>query len=128
MTTLYFLANDLDYLVAGTGNRSELSIGYFTKHGDGGSDLLPIGHLVKSEVLALAQELNVPPAIISRTPSAGLWIGQSDEEEMGFTYADLERYLEEGPQGVSPALAMKIERLIRSSEHKRALPPIPEAE
>jgi NAD+ synthase len=122
MTTLYFLANDLDYLVAGTGNRSELSIGYFTKHGDGGSDLLPIGHLVKSEVLALAYELNVPPAIINRTPSAGLWIGQSDEEEMGFTYADLERYLEEGPQGVSPALAMKIERLIRSSEHKRALP------
>ena len=58
--------------------------------------------------------------------SAGLWIGQSDEEEMGFTYAQLERYLDEGPQGVSPAIAMKIERLIRSSEHKRALPPIPE--
>jgi NAD+ synthase len=126
MTTLYFLASSLDYLVAGTGNRSELSIGYFTKHGDGGSDLLPIGHLVKSEVRALARELNVPPAIIARTPSAGLWLGQSDEEEMGFTYADLERYLEEGPQGVSPALAMKIERLTRSSEHKRVLPPMPD--
>jgi NAD+ synthase len=126
MTTLYFLANSLDYLVAGTGNRSELSVGYFTKHGDGGSDLLPIGHLVKSEVRALARELKVPAAIIERTPSAGLWIGQRDEEEMGFTYADLERYLEEGPQGVSPALAMKIERLIRSTEHKRALPPMPD--
>jgi NAD+ synthase len=126
MTTLYFLANGLDYLVAGTSNRSELSIGYFTKHGDGGSDLLPIGRLVKSQVIALAHELHVPPAIIQRTPSAGLWIGQSDEEEMGFTYADLERYLQEGPQGASPALAMKIERLIRSSEHKRALPPMPE--
>ena len=126
MTTLYFLANSLDALVAGTGNRSELSIGYFTKHGDGGSDLLPIGHLVKREVRDLARELNVPAAIIERTPSAGLWIGQSDEEEMGFTYAELERYLEDGPQGVSPALAMKIERLTRSSEHKRALPPIPE--
>jgi NAD+ synthase len=126
MTTLYFLANGLDYLVAGTGNRSELSIGYFTKHGDGGCDLLPIGHLVKSEVRALARELNVPSAIIERTPSAGLWIGQSDEEDMGFTYADLERYLEEGPQGVSPALAMKIERLARSSNHKRALPPMPD--
>jgi NAD+ synthase len=123
MTTLYFLANSLGYLVAGTGNRSELAIGYFTKHGDGGSDLLPIGHLVKSEVRALARELNVPPEIIERTPSAGLWIGQSDEEEIGFTYAELERYLEDGPQGVSPALAMKIERLIRSSDHKRALPP-----
>jgi len=125
MTTLYFLANSLNYLVAGTGNRSELAIGYFTKHGDGGSDLLPIGHLLKSEVRALARELGVPSPIIERTPSAGLWIGQRDEEEMGFTYADLERYLEEGPQGVSPALAMKIERLIRSSEHKRQLPPMP---
>ena len=126
MTLLYFLANRLDYLVAGTGNRSELSIGYFTKHGDGGCDLLPIGRLLKSEVRALARELGVPAAIVDRTPSAGLWIGQTDEEEMGFTYADLERYLEEGPQGVSPALAMKIERLIRASEHKRALPPMPD--
>ena len=128
MTTLYFLANSLDYLVAGTGNRSELSIGYFTKHGDGGADLLPIGHLVKSEVRALARELTVPSAIIERTPSAGLWLGQRDEEEMGFTYGELERYLDEGPQGVSPALAMKIERLIRSSDHKRQLPPMPEAD
>jgi len=125
MTTLYLLANSLGYLVAGTGNRSELSIGYFTKHGDGAADLLPIGHLVKSEVRALARELNVPAAIIERTPSAGLWIGQSDEEEMGFSYAQLERYLDEGPQGVSPAIAMKIERLIRASDHKRALPPMP---
>ena len=128
MTTLYFLANSLDYLVAGTGNRSEAAIGYFTKHGDGGADLLPLGHLVKSEVRALARELTVPSAIIERTPSAGLWIGQTDEEEMGFTYAELERYLEDGPQGVSPALAMKIERLIRASDHKRALPPTPDAE
>ena len=126
MTTLYFLANSLNYLVAGTGNRSELSIGYFTKHGDGGVDLLPIGHLVKSGVRALARELDVPSTIIERTPSAGLWMGQADEEEMGFSYADLERYLEDGPQGVSPALAMRIERLTRSSEHKRNLPPMPE--
>ena len=126
MSTLYFFANSLNYLVAGTGNKSELSIGYFTKYGDGGADLLPLGHLVKGEVRALARELKVPDAIIERTPSAGLWMGQSDEEEMGFTYAELERYLEDGPQGVSPALAMRIERLIRSSEHKRALPPVPD--
>jgi NAD+ synthase len=68
----------------------------------------------------------VPTPIVERTSSAGLWIGQSDEEEIGFTYAELERYIEEGPQGVSPALAMKMERLIRSSEHKRALPPMPD--
>ena len=128
MTTLYFLANSLNYLVAGTGNRSELSIGYFTKHGDGGADLLPIGHLVKSAVLALARELNVPSTIIERTPSAGLWTGQSDEEEMGFRYADLERYLDDGPQGVSPALAMRIERMTRSSEHKLKLPPTPDTD
>src|SRR5207237_3511139 len=90
MATLYFLANSLNHLVAGTGNRSELAIGYFTKYGDGGVDILPIGHLVKSEVRALARELNVPSAIIERTPSAGLWIGQRDEEEMRLSYGDLE--------------------------------------
>jgi len=126
MTTLYFYANTLNYLVAGTGNRSELSIGYFTKYGDGGVDLLPIGHLVKSAVRALARELKVPEPIVDRVPSAGLWIGQTDEDEMGFSYADLERHLDDGPQGVSPALAMRIERLTRLSEHKRALPKVPE--
>lgn len=126
MTALYLVANSLNYLVAGTGNRSEIAIGYFTKHGDGGSDLLPIGHLVKSEVRTLARELNVPAEIVMRTPSAGLWLGQSDEEEMGFTYAELERYLDEGPQSVSPALAMKIERLVRTSEHKRCLAATPD--
>ena len=128
MTTLYFIANSLNYLVAGTGNRSELAVGYFTKYGDGGSDMLPIGHLLKSEVRALARELHVPSPIIERTPSAGLWAGQTDEEEMGFSYSDLERYLEEGPQGVSPALAMRIERLTRSSDHKRQLPPMPDVD
>jgi NAD+ synthase len=128
MATLYFYANSLNYLVAGTGNRSELAIGYFTKYGDGGCDLLPIGHLVKSEVRAIARDLNVPQGIVDRTPSAGLWLGQTDEEEMGFTYADLERYLEDGPQAVSPALAMRIERLMRISEHKRQMPPIPDVD
>jgi len=126
MSTLYFFANTLNYLVAGTGNRSELSIGYFSKYGDGGCDLLPIGQLAKSEVRAMARELNIPPAIIERTPSAGLWLGQTDEEEMGFTYADLEQYLDDGAQAVSPALAMRIERLMRLSEHKRQLPPTPD--
>jgi NAD+ synthase len=125
MTSLYFIANSLNYLIAGTGNRSELSIGYFTKYGDGGVDLLPIGNLVKNAVLALARELNVPTEIIERPPSAGLWLGQTDEAEMGFTYAELEQYLDSGPEAVAPALAMKIERLVRASEHKRRLPPAP---
>ncbi len=125
MTSLYFVANSLNYLVAGTGNRSELAIGYFTKYGDGGVDLLPLANLVKSEVRAMARELNVPEAIVNRTPTAGLWLGQTDESEMGFTYDELGRYLEDGPQGVSPAIAMKIERLVRASEHKRHLAPSP---
>jgi NAD+ synthase len=125
MTSLYFIANSINYLVAGTGNRSELVIGYFTKYGDGGADLLPIGHLLKREVREMAKELGVPAGIVARPSGAGLWPGQLDEEEMGFTYAELERYVEEGPQAVSPALAVRIERLTRSSDHKRVMPPIP---
>ena len=96
MATLYFIANSLNYLVAGTGNRSELSIGYFTKYGDGGVDILPLAGLVKSEVWALARDLGVPKPIVDRTPTAGLWLGQTDEAEMGFSYAELERYLKDG--------------------------------
>src|SRR6185295_2560541 len=80
MTTMYFVANSINYLVAGTGNRSELAIGYFTKYGDGGADLLPIGRLLKRQVREMAKELGVPAAIINRPPSAGLWVGQLDEE------------------------------------------------
>ena len=125
MTALYFLANSLNYLVAGTGNRSELTVGYFTKHGDGGVDIRPLGHLLKGEVIALAKDLGVPQEIIDKPPSAGLWAGQTDEAEMGFRYADLERYLADGPEGVPPAFALRLERLIRLTEHKRTLPPDP---
>jgi NAD+ synthase len=125
MTTLYFVANMLNYLVAGTGNRTELAIGYFTKYGDGGVDMLPIGGLLKSEVRQIARELGVPAEVIDKAPSAGLWTGQTDETEMGFTYDELERYLTKGAGSVDAAVAARIERLARSSEHKRALPPTP---
>jgi NAD+ synthase len=69
----------------------------------------------------------VPEPVIEKAPSAGLWLGQTDEAEMGFSYADLENYLTKGPETVSPALAMRIERLIRMSEHKRSLAPTPGA-
>ena len=126
MTTLYFLANTMNYLVAGTGNRSELAVGYFTKFGDGAGDLLPIGDLLKREVREVARALDVPETIIDRVPSAGLWIGQTDEEEMGFSYAELDTYLTRGAQAVSPALATRLEQLIRQNEHKRAAVPTPE--
>ena len=124
MTTLYFLANSLNYLVAGTGNRSEITLGYFTKYGDGGVDLLPIGGLFKSEVRQLAQELGVPDKIIHKAPTAGLWVGQTDEAEMGFTYDALEKYMTGGRGTVAPDVAERIEKLRAVSEHKRALPPI----
>jgi NAD+ synthase len=128
MTSLYFVANSLNYLVAGTSNKCELTIGYFTKYGDGGADVLPLGNLLKSDVKAFARDLGIPQPIIDKAPSAGLWAGQTDEAEMGFSYADLERYLSDGPDAVAPALALRIDRLERATEHKRSGPMIPEAE
>jgi NAD+ synthase len=124
MTTIYFVANSLNYLVAGTGNRCELELGYFTKYGDGGVDLLPIGSLLKSEVRVLAERLGVPQRVIEKPPSAGLWVGQTDEDEMGFTYDDLERYLVQGPSAVTAPVATRIDQLRKTSDHKRALPPV----
>jgi NAD+ synthase len=124
MSTLYFIANSLNYLVVGTGNRSEITLGYYTKYGDGGVDLLPIGGLLKSEVRQLAREIGVPAAVIDKAPSAGLWIGQTDEAEMGFTYDALEKYLEHGRSAVPAAVADRIDQLRAASDHKRALPPI----
>jgi NAD+ synthase len=124
MATLYFVANRLNYLVAGTGNRSEVTIGYFTKYGDGGVDLAPIARLVKREVWDLARELGVPTRVIEKAPSAGLWMGQTDESEMGFTYAELETFINEGPSAVAPKTAERIQHLVKISEHKRALPPV----
>ncbi|BDG60813.1 NAD(+) synthase [Caldinitratiruptor microaerophilus] len=122
MAALYFHAALRRYLVAGTGNRDELYVGYFTKYGDGGVDLLPIGSLVKGQVRELARHLGVPPEIVDRTPTAGLWPGQTDEGQMGIRYADLDRYLLTG-EG-SPELKERVEAMHRESEHKRQLPPV----
>lgn len=123
MLVLYYYANLNNYLVVGTGNRSELAVGYFTKYGDGGVDLLPLGNLVKSQVRALASYLGVPERIILKPPSAGLWENQTDEGEMGISYALLDRYLLEGE--APPEVKEKIEEMKRRSEHKRRLPPVP---
>jgi len=122
MTSLYYVANALNYVVAGTGNRSEIALGYYTKYGDGGVDVLPIGALVKSEVRALAREIGVPEPVITKPPTAGLWPGQTDEAEMGFSYETLEDYL--NGKTVPPDVAKRIEQLKSVSDHKRALPPI----
>lgn len=124
---LYFLAESFNCLVVGAGTRSELTIGSFAKYSDRAVDLLPLGRLLESEVRALAIELGVPEPIIESARGGRLETRNLDEAQMGFSYADLERYLTAGPDGVSPALAMRIERLVRTSEHKRAPALMPEA-
>jgi NAD+ synthase len=122
MLTLYYFANRLGYVVVGSSNRSELAIGYFTKYGDGGADILPLGNLVKGQVRELAQFLAIPPPIIDKPPSAGLWPGQTDEGELGFSYEELDRYLATGQ--ASGEVRAKIEAKIAAGAHKRRLPPV----
>jgi NAD+ synthase len=128
MVTLYYLAQSRNYLVLGSGNRTEILVGYSTKYGDGGVDLLPTGNLYKTQVWELARQLGVPQQVIERPPTAGLWPGQTDEGEMGITYAELDRVLaaiEAGnASGIEPATLEKVQRMIARSAHKRAMPPV----
>lgn len=93
MIVLYHAAHSMNYIVAGSSNKSELLTGYFTKYGDGASDILPIGDLYKTQVKELARELGTPDHIAEKKPTAGLWPGQTDEEELGIAYEDLDRIL-----------------------------------
>lgn len=132
MIALYYLAQTNRYLVLGSSNRTERMVGYFTKYGDGGADLLPLGDLYKTEVWELARDLGVPQEVIERAPSAGLWPGQTDEDELGITYPKLDRILaamaDDDTEGVDPAALAKVETMILHSAHKRALPPMFERE
>ncbi len=128
MITLYYHANKLNYLVSGTGNKSELMVGYFTKHGDGGTDILPIADLLKRQVRALARELKIPEHIILKPPTAGLWAGQTDEKEMGITYDELDdildRMLNNKKQIALKSKINKVHDMHKRSEHKRQGPKI----
>ncbi|MCK4904772.1 NAD(+) synthase [bacterium] len=123
MLILYYFANSLDYLVAGTGNKSEIMTGYFTKHGDGGCDVLPLGGLLKTEVKSLARELNLPSEIIKRPPTAGLWEGQTDESEMAITYKDLDKCLiaieSKTFKNLKESDLKRVRLMIKKSHHKR---------
>jgi len=123
MVTLYYTANRFHYLVVGTGNRSEISVGYFTKYGDGGVDILPLGNLLKSQVRELAIYLGVPREIIEKPPSAGLWKGQTDEEELGASYEELDLYLSSGK--AEERIRGKVDAMMQASAHKRSMPPVP---
>lgn len=122
MITLYYTAQKLNYLVAGSSNRCEITLGYFSKYGDGGVDIMPLGNLVKGQVRELAAFLGVPRAIIDKPPSAGLWAGQTDEQEIGVTYDILDHYI---LTGEAPEEARKrIESMISAAGHKRVMPPV----
>ena len=128
MIALYYFANTLDYLVAGTGNKSELVIGYFTKHGDGGVDILPMGELLKTEVRKLAKELGVPREIIERPPTAGLWKGQTDEGEIGISYEELDKAIvaicEDRTKDIDKETLAKVNKMMEYSKHKREKIPV----
>ena len=119
MTTLYAIGAAENRLVVGTGNRSETYMGYFTKWGDGASDFNPIADLCATEVFAFLRFLNAPASIVEKAPSAGLFEGQTDEAEMGVTYAAIDNYLLHGE--VNEHDKAIIDRYHSRSEHKRRL-------
>ena len=135
----YFLANAENRIVLGTGNRSEALTGYYTKYGDQAVDCNPIGGLYKQQVRQLADHLGVPRDLVMKTPSAGMWVGQTDEEEMGIDYDTLDAILAlHVDAGLSTAAVVReldgvtaeqvehVRDLYQQSAHKRATPPAPD--
>ncbi|MGB0651740.1 MAG: NAD+ synthase [Thermoplasmatota archaeon] len=136
MLLLYAEAQRRGALVCGTGNKSELLTGYFTKFGDGGNDLQPLGDLYKTQVRELAEHVGLPEVLITKPPSAGLWPGQTDEEELGMSYDDLDRILKGFEFNAQPSTiaartgipleeVLRIDGLVRGSEHKRKAALVP---
>lgn len=123
-TILYHYANTHDALVLGTGNKTELKLGYFTKYGDGACDVEVIGDLYKTEVWAMSKAVGVPEAMVTKAPSAELMKGQTDEGEMGFTYKEADVILQAMDRGDKPegAVADKIRKMMQAAQHKGSVP------
>jgi NAD+ synthase len=135
MTILYDQSAAQEALVVGTSNKTELMIGYGTIHGDMASAVNPIGDLYKTQVWALSAHLGVPDVVIRKKPTADLWAGQTDEAELGFSYAAVDRLLvrmiderarpdELIAEGFEPAFITRIARMVQTSHYKRRLPVI----
>lgn len=126
MAVLYYHANRDQKIVCGTSNRSEYMLGYCTKFGDNAADLQPLLHLYKTEVYDYAQELGIPESIIKKAPSAGLWEGQRDEEEIGLSYREIDHSLQalelQGWEAATPT-EEKVLGLVKKSGHKRLFAP-----
>ncbi len=130
MMTIYFIGQSLGKsIVAGTSNRTEIAIGYFTKYGDGGVDIEPIGGLYKCEVRKIARLLGIPERIIIKPPSAGLWEGQTDEDEIGLTYEILDEIIfridyDLALNDLNQDHVKKVKDMMKSAYHKLIMPPI----
>ncbi|NJD54479.1 MAG: NAD+ synthase [Candidatus Methanoperedens sp.] len=134
MCILYYYANLMGRMVVGTGNKTELLLGYFTKYGDGGVDIEPIGDLYKTQVRSLSKYMGIPSRIIEKTPTAGLWPGQTDESELGVSYEMADQILtmlvdeKKNISGIKDkfpsGIVDKLEARISSSGHKRMSPPV----
>jgi NAD+ synthase len=127
MAVLYAVANRENLMVCGTSNRTEYLLGYSTKHGDAAADLQPILHLYKTEVFAVARAMHLPERIVEKAPSAGLWPGQTDEGDLGATYAEIDAALQglekKGWKDPETSIEEMILKRVRASEHKRSAPP-----
>jgi NAD+ synthase len=133
MLLTYFYANMEDKIVVGTSNKSELLTGFFTKYGDGGVDIMPLADLYKTQIRQLAYPLKIPERIITKPPSPGFWPGQTDEDELGISYEDLDRILyswenNHPPKEICDSLKIPISKIkeiiqrVKSNEHKRHFP------
>lgn len=125
MAALYYAASRKGYLVLGSTNKAEYHVGYFTKFGDGGADMFPLIHLTKGQVKAVGRYLGIPERIVERTPSGGLWEGQTDEDELGVSYEDLDAYISGGK--VLPEVRKNIETRHEATGHKRKMPLVPDS-
>ena len=138
MSIIYYFANTKNYLVSGTGNKSEILIGYFTKYGDGACDMEPIGDLYKKEVYELSEYQKIPSEIINKPPRAGLWNNQTDEDEIGMSYdlideilyLKIEKILEVNKisekLNISNSDVEMILNKVNKSEHKNKIPESPQ--
>lgn len=120
MLTLYAIAGQTNGLVVGTTNKTEALLGYATKYGDGGVDIEPLMDFYKTEIFEMASILELPKEVIRKAPSAGLWLGQTDEEELGITYSEIDRWLKIIKSGSTDNSKTRthIEKLIAANRHK----------
>jgi NAD+ synthase len=126
MAVLYYYANRDNCLVCGTSNRSEYMLGYCTKYGDNAADIQPLLHLFKTDIYVVAKELGIPEPILKKVPSAGLWAGQSDEQEIGLSYAEIDaslKALEAQEWQAKTPVQERVLTLVKKSGHKRIAAP-----